>query len=397
MVSWTKLLTGQSQDNDDLRYSKGHGHIPKIVVWNATSGCNLFCRHCYFDATRAPGADELSQQEARNFIDDLAKMGVPVLLFSGGEPLLRKDIFELGKFAKDRGIKAILSTNGTLITPRTAEEIKNAGFSYVGVSLDGMEKVNDTFRQSKGAFKASLAGIRNCRTAGLKVGLRFTVTKYNFKELPPIFDLVEEESIPRLCLYHLVYTGRGSNLKEKDLSHREKREVLELLWQRTLNFYQKGLKTEVLTVDNHADGAWIFLKLKKSDPHRARLVLELLKAQGGNGSGTRIGAIDNRGNIYADQFWRTRPLGNIRKDKFSDVWLDEENEFLQALRNRRPLLKGPCRRCNFLEICNGNFRARAEAVFGDHWSEDPACYLRKEETCANDEAYSAVGGSGINA
>lgn len=194
---------------------------------------------------------------------------MPVLLFSGGEPLLRKDLFTLAKFAKERGIEPTLSTNGTLITKEIAQKIKQAGFWYVGISLDGMQETNDTFRRRKGAFKASLRGIRLCQDLGLKVGLRFTLTKDNLKDLPHIFDLVKEESILRLCIYHLVYIGRGAHLKEKDLNHRERRAALELIWQRTLDFYQDSLKTEVLSVDNHADGVWIYLKLKASDPQRA--------------------------------------------------------------------------------------------------------------------------------
>lgn len=379
MISWTKLLTGQSQDSDNLRYSEHIDYAPKVVVWNATSRCNLRCQHCYFKASDKASPGELNKQEGMSFIEDLAEFDVPVLLFSGGEPLLREDIFELGRFAANHGIWTVLSTNGTLITEEVAKKIKESGFRYVGISLDGMEGTNDWFRQQKGAFAQALSGIRSCRKAGLKVGLRFTLTKCNFRELPDIFNLVEKEHVPRLCLYHLVCVGRGTNIKEKDLSHEEKREVLELVWKRTMNFSRKGLNIEILTVDNHADGVWIYLRLKRSDPERAQTVLKLLEAQGGNSSGIKIGATDDCGDIYADQFWRTHLLGNIRQRRFSQVWQDEANVFLRNLRDRRSLLKGRCQRCNFLSICNGNFRARAEEVSGDIWAEDPGCYLSEEE------------------
>ena len=379
MVSWTKLLTGVSEDHANLRYSQNNGCVPKIVVWNITKQCNLSCRHCYFEAVRNPRASQLTRKEAEDFIEDLARFNVPVLLFSGGEPLLRKDIFELGKFAKDRGIRPVLSTNGTLITTKVAKKIKGGDFSYVGISLDGAEETNDLFRQKKGSYQAALNGIKNCQQLGLKVGLRFTLTKFNFRDLPAIFELVERESISRLCLYHLVYTGRGDNLINQDLSHQETRQVLELIWLKTMDFYQKGLKTEVLTVDNHADGVWIYLRFKKSDSQRAQEILKLLEIQGGNSSGINIGAVDNQGDVYADQFLRTHPLGNIRKRQFSEVWQDKGNSLLQALRNRKSLLKGRCKKCKYLTICNGNFRARAEAVFGDPWQEDPACYLTDKE------------------
>lgn len=372
-------MTGVSQGQDSVRYSNYDGYLPKIVVWNITSSCNLRCQHCYFDATDRQINDELSNREAKDFIEDLAKLKVSTLLFSGGEPLLRKDIFELGRVACDRAINAVLSTNGTLISKRVAEEIKKAGFSYVGISIDGTKKTHDTFRQSKGAFQSALSALRSCKKIGLKVGLRFTLTKDNFKDLSAIFDLVEEERIPRLCLYHLVYAGRGVNLKDRDLSHKEKKKFLEYIWQRTLWFYKKGLEIEILTVNNHADGAWIYLKLKKTNPQAAQRAWELLKIQGGNSSGLRIGAVDNYGNIHPDQFLRIHPLGNIRQVRFSQVWQDENNAFLSALRKRKNLLKGRCSNCNFLTICNGNFRARAEAVFGDPWQEDPACYLTDKE------------------
>lgn len=379
MISWTRLLTGETQDNDNLRYSNHLNCIPRIVVWNTTRNCNLSCRHCYFGAMNTTGSNQLSTEEAKAFIKDLAKIGVPALLFSGGEPLLRKDIFELAKLTKDIRIRSVLSTNGTLITSGMARKVKQAGFFYVGISLDGKEETNDRFRQNKGAFQRTLAGLRNCQDAGLKVGLRFTLTKYNFPDLPYIFELVERESIARFCLYHLVYSGRGVNLSNQDLTHRERREVLEFIWEKTFYFYQKGLKIEILTVDNHADGAWIYLKLKKYNPIQAQEALELLRAQGGNSSGIKIGAVDDCGRVYADQFLQSHPLGNIRDKRFSDIWSDSRNPFLFKLRNRHLFLKGRCRRCNFLLICNGNLRARAQAAFGDVWMDDPVCYLKDKE------------------
>lgn len=379
MISWTGLLTKTTQDCDQLRYASGNGHNPKIVVYNITSSCNLDCRHCYFQATDSAAHDELTQQEARGLIEDLANFGVAVLLFSGGEPLLRGDIFTLANFAQGKGMRTILSTNGTLITKEVARQIQQAGFAYVGISLDGLEKTNDWFRKKPGAFSRALSGIKNCQSTGLKVGLRFTVTKDNVAELPAIFDLVEEEQIRRFCIYHLVYSGRGSSLQESDLTHQQRRKIMELIWEKTMEFHRKGLNVEVLTVDNHADAVWLYLKLKKTDPTRAKQVLKLLKIQGGNSSGINIAAVDNCGRISADQFLRAHILGNIRQNKFSAVWQDQDNKLLQELRNRAPLLKGRCQRCAFMSICNGNFRARAEAVSGNIWAEDPACYLTEEE------------------
>lgn len=383
MISWTDLLTEIHQPYRQGDNFCAENSAPEVVVWNITSSCNLYCRHCYFNARQTEDSQELSHQEAENFIQDLADLGAKTLLFSGGEPLLKKDIFALAQFAKDKSIRTALSTNGTLITQNVANEIKKSGFFYVGISLDGAKKINDWFREKTGAFNQALMGIRNCQRAGLKVGLRFTLTRYNFRDLPYIFDLVEKEKIARLCLYHLVYAGRGSNLKNQDLTFAEKRKTLGFIWKKVLDFKQRQLNIEVLTVDNHSDGVWIYLRLKKIDSKEAKQVLRILRDQGGNSSGIRIACVDNYGNMYPDQFWRTHHLGNLRQKKFSDIWQDKENKFLLALRNRRPLLKGRCSRCKHMAICNGNFRVRSEAVFGDLWQEDPACYLTEREISDN--------------
>lgn len=396
MISWAKLITGSLQKNDSLRFSPCK-QAPKIVIWNVTRQCNLFCRHCYLDAADALSTKQLSLAEGKAFIEDLAKFGVSVLLFSGGEPLLRKDIFALANFAKEQGLSTALSTNGTLITEEAAVNIKEAGFSYVGISLDGNEKTNDCFRQKQGAFSEALGGIRNCRKIGLKVGLRFTLTKFNFKDLGDIFEIAKKEKISRVCFYHLVYTGRGSNLREEDLNGDEKRWVLEFLWQKAVDFHRQGLDSEILTVDNHADGAWIYLKLRKESPGRAAVAFELLKIQGGNASGINIACVDEQGNVYADQFLRSHVLGNILKEKFSATWSDSKNTILSGLRQRRLFLKGRCLKCNFLSICNGNLRSRAEVVSGDLWQDDPSCYLTDDEIYGDSQRYSAAGCAGVNA
>jgi radical SAM protein with 4Fe4S-binding SPASM domain len=348
-----------------------------VVVWNITKRCNLRCIHCYIDASKATRENELTTEEAKLVIEDLAEFGVPVILFSGGEPLLRKDLFELGRYAREKGIRTVISTNGTLITSSLAKKIKESGFLYVGISLDGLEKTNDKFRKQKGAFNKTLSGIRNCKKNGLRAGLRFTINKYNVDDLAGIFDLIEREDIQRACFYHLVYSGRGSKMINDDLTHRRMRKTIDLILERTKKLCFKNI--EILTVDNHADGVYIYLKLRREDPEKAKEALKLLKINAGNKSGIGIASIDNLGYVYVDQFLRNHPLGNIRERKFSQIWMDEDNRLLKDLRNRLSLLKGKCARCNFQDICYGNFRARAEAVYHDLWQEDPACYLTEDE------------------
>jgi len=385
MINCTRLLCGKSGFYDDIRYEKGKPADTNrpIVVWNTTKSCNLRCVHCYFDAKANKDKDELTTQQARAMISDLAAFGAPVLLFSGGEPFMRNDLFELGKYALSKGLRTVISTNGTLITKDVARKIKDAGFSYVGISLDGMERVNDKFRKEKGAFQKTLQGIRNCHACGVRAGLRFTINKHNFGDIAGIFDLIEKEGIQRACFYHLVYSGRGSAMIREDLTKEESRDAMDLIFERTIGLYQKNIDTEILTVDNHCDGVYLYLRLKKEDKKKAQDALNLLKINGGNKSGIGIADVDNLGFVHLDQFWRHYSLGNVLTRKFSEIWLDESNELLGNLRNRLSLLKGKCGRCIFKDICAGNFRVRAEVVYGDVWQEDPACYLTEEEITGN--------------
>jgi radical SAM protein with 4Fe4S-binding SPASM domain len=315
----------------------------------------------------------------RAFIRDLANFNVPVILFSGGEPLLRQDLFELAGLAKEQGIRVALSTNGTLITEEIAKNISNIGFAEVGISLDGIGVNNDRFRGKNGAYEAALEGIRNCVTLGLRVSLRLTITRFNYQEIPAIFRLVEAEGIDRVCFYHLAYSGRGGSLRKEDITHSQTRSVVDMICEHTLDLSRRGLQKEILTVDNHADGVYLYLKLIERDAQHARKVFDLLSRNGGNNSGIRIGAVDDLGNVHPDQFWWHYSLGNVRQKKFGDIWMDTSEPLLHGLRNRKRLLKGRCAQCHYLDLCNGNLRVRAEAVSGDIWAEDPACYLTDEE------------------
>jgi len=336
--------------------------------------------HCYAQATTQACPGELDTKQAKTFIGDLADFKVPVILFSGGEPLLREDIFELAGFAREKGLRTVISTNGTLITEKMAAQLAHLGLSEVGISLDGMESTNDRFRGQPGAFQATLRGFRNCKAQGLRVSLRLTITKFNYQDIPAIFDLIEQENIDRACFYHLAYVGRaGSTGADNDLDHQQKRTVIDLICQRTLDFYKRGLQKEILTVDNHADGVYIYLKLKKDDPERAARAFELLRGNGGNGSGISIAAVDNLGNVHPDQFWWHYSLGNVMQRKFGNIWMDTSDPLMAGLKDRKGLLKGRCAHCQYVDLCRGNLRVRAEAVYGDVWAEDPACYLTDRE------------------
>lgn len=390
MIGISKLYCGTVEPSDALRYGRHSGQLPShllqfskdkkpVVVWNVTRRCNLKCIHCYAHARDIPHENELTTDEAHHLIDDLAEFGVPVLLFSGGEPLLRKDLPDLAGYAVKKGIRAVISTNGTLIPPEKAKILKDIGLSYVGVSLDGMEEIHDRFRGVKGAFQAAMEGIQNCQAAGIKVGLRFTINRFNADEIPAIFDLLEERDIPRICFYHLVYAGRGSDMVKDDLTHEETRKVVDLIIDRTQALHTRGIEKEVLTVDNHADGPYLYLRLLKENPGRAREVMELLKMNEGNNSGRGIGCISWDGAVHADQFWRHHSFGNVRKRPFSEIWTDLSDPLLSQLKDKKKHVKGRCAECGWLDICAGNFRVRAEAVYDDVWAPDPACYLTDQE------------------
>jgi len=390
MIGISKLYCGTVEPSDALRYGRASSRLPShllqfsrdkrpVVVWNITRQCNLKCIHCYAHAKNIPFDNELSTKDGKNLIDDLARFNVPVLLFSGGEPLIRKDLPELAAYTVEKGIRAVISTNGTLISQKTAHILKDIGLSYVGISLDGMEKINDRFRGVKGAFQSALDGINNCKEAGIKVGLRFTINKFNESEISKIFTLLDEMEIPRVCFYHLVYAGRGSKLVEEDLSHEETRAAVDLIIDLTKKLHEDGKPKEVLTVDNHADGPYIYLRLLKENPKRAEEALELLKMNEGNNSGRGIGCISWDGEVHADQFWRYYSFGNILKRPFSEIWTDTSDPLMKKLKVKKKYVKGRCSTCRWLDICAGNFRVRAEALTDDVWATDPACYLTDEE------------------
>jgi len=393
VIGISKLYCGTIEPSDALRYGRHSGKLPShllqfsvdkkpVVVWNMTQACNLRCRHCYAHAIAEASDNELTTTQAREMIDDLSGFGVPVILFSGGEPLLRNDLVDLAGYAVKKGMRAVISTNGTLITAEKARALREVGLSYVGVSLDGLEDVHDRFRGKRGAFKEAIEGIRQCQDAGIKVGLRFTMNRLNAKELPAIFDLLEDENIPRVCFYHLVYAGRGSTLIKEDLDHEETRQAVDLILDRTRDLHDRGLHKEVLTVDNHADGPYLYLRMLREENPRAQDVLRLLQMNEGNNSGRGIGCISWDGAVYADQFWRHRSFGNVLKHPFSEIWTDLSDPLMERLKDKQKYVKGRCAGCRWLPICGGNFRVRAEAATGDLWAADPACYLSDQEIAA---------------
>lgn len=385
MINLTRLYCDVAQPMDALRYGRGHGapvtaaERRPIVVWNITRRCNLKCIHCYSDSDFKLYPGELNWGQCQAVVDDLAQFKVPALLLSGGEPTIHPQFFELAEYATDKGLRLTLSTNGTLIDAERAQRIKDIGFSYVGISLDGIGATHDHFRGREGAFDKAVAAFRNCKAVGQKVGLRLTLSRHNIADLDRILDFIEREEIDRVCFYHLVYSGRGANLMEVD--HEATRGAIDKILDRTALWADRGTPREVLTVDQPVDGPYLYMRLLRENPEKAERALELMKWNGGgaHGSGTGISNIDTQGNVHPDQFWQSLTLGNVKQRPFSEIWTNRDNAVLASLRNRKEHLTGKCSQCRFLELCGGGFRVRALQMTGDLWAPDPSCYLTSDE------------------
>jgi pseudo-rSAM protein/SPASM domain protein len=389
MISVSTLLCDHAADGNRLRYNVDTGtenpvsERPQrrpVVVWNTTNRCNLKCVHCYAGAESRPQTDELTTAEGKRLLDDLADYGAPVVLFSGGEPMVREDLTELVAYAVDVGIRPVLSTNGTLLTAERARELKEAGLAYAGVSVDGLAERNDEFRGVDGAFRAAVEGIESCLDVGLKTGLRYTVTEQNVDDLDGVVDLLRDVGLDRFCFYHLSYSGRGETLDSVDLDTAQRREVVKRICDRTVRSHREGDEIETLLVGNYADAAYIVEYARREfDEDAARRVYERLKRNGGDPTGERVAAVDCLGNVHPTQFWRTYSLGNVRDRPFGDIWEDDSNPLLGAVRDRPENLTGKCAECRYRDICRGGSRLRAIASGNGLFGPDPQCYLEPSE------------------
>jgi heme d1 biosynthesis radical SAM protein NirJ len=350
-----------------------------VVIWNLIRRCNLTCKHCYSISADKDFPGELSTAEIYGVMDDLKRFRVPVLILSGGEPLLRPDIFDIAQRAKGMGFYVGLSSNGTLIDESNIRRIAETDFNYVGISLDGIRETHDKFRRMAGAFEKSLHGIRLCRDLGLKVGVRFTMTQDNAHDLPGLLKLVEEEGIDRFYFSHLNYAGRGNKNRKDDAHHQMTREAMDLLFDTCREYQQRGLYKEFTTGNNDADGVYFLHWVEKRFPDQAAHVRAKLAQWGGNSSGVNVANIDNLGNVHPDTMWWHHTLGNVRERPFSEIWIDVSDPIMAGLKAKPRKVGGRCGVCSHFDICDGNTRVRAQQLTGDPWAEDPGCYLTDEE------------------
>lgn len=362
---------------------------PPVVIWNLLRRCNLTCKHCYATSADSPFRDELDTNEALRVIDDLHAAGVRVLILSGGEPLLRPDLFQLANHARQLGFFVALSTNGTLIDKHNIGRIAAAQFDYLGISIDGLQDVHDAWRQMPGSYACAMQAIALCRQHGIRVGLRTTLTQQNSAQLPAILDLMRQHDVQKFYLSHLNYSGRGKRSSKFDATQQDTRKIMHMLFERAWSDVVADADTDFVTGNNDADGVLLLQWVQSRIPQHARRLLAMLSDWGGNASGTGIANIDNRGDVHPDTYWWQHSVGNVRRLSFREIWFERPAPLLLQLRQRPRPVGGRCARCRWLSICNGNTRTRAWAA-GDLWGADPGCYLGDAEIGMPDDASASL-------
>jgi Fe-coproporphyrin III synthase len=333
MINISKLYSDCSGVSDALRYPEKRD-IKPIVVYNCTPQCNLRCLHCYSSSDASASAPMLSTQDAMRLIDQVADFGCPVLLFSGGEPLLRPDLYELMAHARAKNLRIVLSTNGTLITDQAAKRLAELNLSYAGISLDGPPDSHDHFRGREGAYDQTMQGVANCKAHGIRTGFRFTMTRQNIGQIGDIFKAAADHGVRRLCFYHLIRTGRAEQLADAVPTAAQVRSALDTIIDLSDRHVKAGLLEEVLTVGNHADGPYLLRRMQgQKHPNTAQAV-ELLQRSAGNRIGQNIASVNWDGQVFCDQFWRNYPLGNVLEQPFGEIWQNPHDPVLRILRNK---------------------------------------------------------------
>lgn len=375
-----------------VRVRRGTGGVKPVVIWNLTRRCNLKCRHCYTVSADVDFPFELSHEQSMDVLDDLSGFGIPALILSGGEPLSRFDFFDIAERARALDFRYLaLSTNGTKLVGDTAARVADIGFDYVGISLDGIGKQNDWFRGKDGAFDEALAGLRECKARGIKVGLRFTITDSNAHMLDDMLDLCDSEGVDKFYLSHLVYAGRGDKNRGEDTHHKRTRRAMDALIERAWIAVAEDEPLEIVTGNNDADAVYFLQWARKHfDQDRIAHVEEHLRAWGGNSSGLGVANIAPTGAVHPDTYWSDYTVGNVKQTPFTQLWTGDD-PMLATLRQRPRPLKGRCGACAFKDVCGGNTRIRALQITGDPWAEDPACYLSNAEIGLDQDTLSDAG------
>lgn len=380
MVSDLLEVAQRRQSPDELASRSAHfpthARAP-VVVWNVCRHCNMKCPHCYAAATTTSAQNDMDTMEAIGVLETLAQGGVKVVIFSGGEPLLRRDIVELITHATKLGIAPHLSSNGSLIDVGVASRLKAAGLAYVGVSLDGTAQFNDTYRGMTGGFRLAVRALKACREVGIRTGVRLTLTRRNASQVNAVLSVARRHGAARFYVSHLVYAGRALRLLDDDLSPSESRSALLALFHLGEELLSMGESIRLVSGGNDSAGVFLLRYVEERYGREAGArIRRLLALRGGNSAGQGILAVDSRGRVHPDQFWRGVTLGNLRRQSVAEVLA---SPVASALRDRVSRLTGRCGTCAYQDLCRGSHRERALAAHGDMWAPDPACVLEDAE------------------
>jgi heme b synthase len=336
----------------------------RLVAWETTRNCNLACIHCRASATSGPYSGELDTKEALRLLDQIAEVAKPIIILTGGEPLLRPDIYKIANYGTQKGLRMVMATNGTLLTPEITKKLADAGIQRISVSLDGAtSESHDTFRKVDGAFDGTLQGIKLIKDAGIEFQINTTITKSNLNQIPQIQALADQLGAAAHHIFLLVPTGRGKYIIDQEIDSAE--------YEATLNWFY----------DQHESSS---LQLKATcAPHYYRILRQRAKADGksvsfqthGLDAVTR-GCLGGIGFCFISHTGIVQPCGyldlncgDIRKASFADIW--SKSDIFSSLRNFDNL-KGKCGHCEFKRVCGG-CRARAYEATGDYLAQEPLC------------------------
>ncbi len=339
----------------------------RLVAWEMTQACNLACVHCRASACMEPSPEELTTAEGRELIDGIAKVGKPILIMTGGEPLMRPDLFDLARYAMDAGLRAVLATNGCLVSPATAKEIAAVGIPRVSISIDGpTAEDHDAFRKVRGAFESSMTGIENLRAAGVPVQINTTLTRRNRGQLARIMSLAQGIGAEAFHVFLLVPTGRAKGMSGEEMGPDEYEESLE-------EFYRLGRSSKMETKATCAPQYYRILRQQAKNEG-----LEVNTDTFGLNARTRgcLGGlsfvfVSHRGELQPCGYFDVQ-AGSVREVEFGELW--ENAELFRNLRTFS-LLEGKCGKCDYLRFCGG-CRARAYEATGNYMSEEPYCAYR---------------------
>ncbi len=350
--------------------------VPKWIAWEITRRCNLRCVHCRSSsALEVKEHPDFPTEEAFRVLDDIAGYAKPVVVLSGGEPLLRRDVFEIARYGTDKGLRMCLATNGTLVTREVCENIKTSGIRIVSLSLDGStEEVHDDFRNEKGAFKGILNATELFRENGIEFIINSSFTRRNQEEIPKIYKLAKELGATAWYMFMIVPTGRGEEIMNELISKEDYEEILN--WH-----YRMEKDEQDLLVRPTCAPHYYRIVLQKSKEEGGLFKRRTLKFSTGGSKGCIAGQviclIDVDGNVLPCSYF-PKAAGNLREQPFKEIW--EHSELFRELRDFKKY-KGRCGSCEFVNVCGG-CRARAYAVHGDYLAEEPFCtYVpRKKRT-----------------